>query len=62
VYFVQNVQVVQPLRSVQSPSLVLPRVAGEETGGGWNDLNYLNGWNSDKVKQSRNISPAKKLF
>jgi hypothetical protein len=24
------------------------RVAGEDTGGGWNDLNYLNGWNSDE--------------
>jgi len=23
--------------------------AGEETGGGWNDWNYLNGWNSDKA-------------
>src|SRR2546426_12615031 len=29
--------------NVQSPSLVLPRDAGEETGGGWNDWNYLNG-------------------
>ena len=39
---VQDVQAVQPLRSVQAPSLVLPRVAGEETGGG---LNVLNDWN-----------------
>jgi hypothetical protein len=31
---VQTVQAVQPLRSVQSPSLILPRVAGEERGGG----------------------------
>jgi hypothetical protein len=31
---VQKVQAVQPLRSVQSPTLVLPRVAGEDTGGG----------------------------
>jgi hypothetical protein len=27
---VQNVQAVQPLRSVQSLSFILPRVAGEE--------------------------------
>jgi hypothetical protein len=46
VNWVQNVQAVQ---NVQSPSLVLPRDAGEETGGGWNDWNYLNGWNSDKA-------------
>jgi hypothetical protein len=30
------------------PPLFLPRDAGEDTGGGWNDLNYLNGWNSDE--------------
>src|SRR4030095_7875623 len=30
---VQIVQAVQSLRSVQFPSLILPRVAGEETGG-----------------------------
>jgi hypothetical protein len=46
---VQNVQAVQ---AVQSPFLVLPRVAGEETGEGWNDLNYLNGWNSDDPEGS----------
>jgi hypothetical protein len=33
---------------VQSPSLILPRDAGEERGGGWNGWNEakrLNGWN-----------------
>jgi hypothetical protein len=39
---VQNVQAVQPLRTVQSPSFLLPRVAGEERGGGLSDLNGLN--------------------
>ena len=37
------VPTVQPLRSVQAPSLILPRVAGEERGGG---LNCWNDWNS----------------
>jgi hypothetical protein len=45
VSWVQDVQAVQ---AVQSPFLVLPRVAGEETGEGLNDLNYLNGSNSDE--------------
>ena len=39
--WVQNVQV------VQAPNSFLPRVAGEDEGEGWNDLNYLNGWNSN---------------
>ena len=39
---VQNVQAVQPLRSVQSPTSFLPRVAGEDEGGGLIDLNGLN--------------------
>lgn len=43
---VQDVQGVQPLRSVQAPTSVLPRVAGEDEGGGWNDLNLLNDWNA----------------
>ena len=36
--WVQNVQVVQPLRSVQAPTSVLPRVAGEDERG-------LDDWN-----------------
>jgi hypothetical protein len=36
------VQVVQPLRFVQSPSFILPRVAGEEPEVGLNVLNCLN--------------------
>src|SRR5512134_1061744 len=32
-------QTVQVVQVVQAPSLILPRVAGEETGGGWNDWN-----------------------
>jgi hypothetical protein len=36
---VQNVQKVQ---SVQTPSFLLPRDAGEDTGGGFNGLNILN--------------------
>src|SRR5919109_3659134 len=39
---VPKVPDVQPLRSVQAPCFVLPRVAGEETGEGLNDLNGLN--------------------
>jgi hypothetical protein len=47
---VQIVQQVQPLRSAcpdqgrrdQTLALILPRVAGEETGGGLNGLNELN--------------------
>jgi hypothetical protein len=33
------VQAVQPLRSVQTSTSVLPRDAGEDEGGGLNDLN-----------------------
>ena len=36
---VQDVQTVQPLRSVQTPASFLPRIAGEDEGGGLNDLN-----------------------
>jgi hypothetical protein len=36
---VQIVQAVQSLRSVQSPTSFLPRVAGEDEGGGLNVLN-----------------------
>src|SRR5882724_10237529 len=43
---VPDVQAVQSLRYVQSPSFILPRVAGEERGGGWNCLNGLNVWNA----------------
>jgi hypothetical protein len=39
---VQNVQAVQPLRSVQTPASILPRDAGEDEGGGLIDLNGLN--------------------
>ena len=42
---VQNVQAVQPLRSVQTLTSFLPRVAGEDEGGGLIDLNVLNGHN-----------------
>ena len=35
---VQDVQTVQPLRSVQTPTSFLPRIAGEDEGGGLNDL------------------------
>src|SRR4029077_10070533 len=47
---VPNVQDDQPLRSVQTPSLILPRVRGEKCpaaskGRGVNDLNGLNGLN-----------------
>ena len=43
---VQIVQAVQPLRSAQTPSFVLPRDAGEERGRGLNGLNCWNGLNS----------------
>jgi hypothetical protein len=33
------------VQDVQSPSCILPRVAGEERGGGWNDWNELNNLN-----------------
>jgi hypothetical protein len=43
------------------PLLSPPQRRGEETepardlirGGGWNDLNYLNEWNSDEMKNGR---------
>jgi hypothetical protein len=39
---VQIVQLVQPLRSVKSPTSFLPRDAGEDEGGGLSGLNCLN--------------------
>jgi hypothetical protein len=42
---VQDVQIVQPQRSVQTSTSFLPRDAGEDEGGGlndWNDWNDLN--------------------
>ena len=39
---VQDVQTVQPLRSVQAPTSFLARDAREDEGGGLNDLNDLN--------------------
>jgi hypothetical protein len=39
------VQAVQPLRSVHTPTSVLPRDAGEDEEGGLNDLNGLSGLN-----------------
>jgi hypothetical protein len=47
---VQTVQVVQPLRAVQSPTSFLPRVAGEDEGGGLSDLNGLNGLNKSSFR------------
>src|SRR3990172_7167478 len=40
------VQAVQKVQIVQTPSFILPRVAGEERGGGWNGLNSLNELNA----------------
>ena len=48
---VQDVQTVQPLRSVQTLSCILPRDAGEERGGGLNDLNDLNDLNKFYPKE-----------
>jgi len=52
IHLVQAVQNVQPLRSVQSPTCFLPRVAGEDRWknglnirDGLNNLNDLNGLN-----------------
>jgi hypothetical protein len=50
---VQDVQAVQPLRSVQTPSCILPRDAGEERGGGLNDLNDLNDWNASDERSEK---------
>jgi hypothetical protein len=38
-----------------------PRVAWEETSEGWNNWNYLNGWNSDEALGHCNahLSPSK---
>ena len=36
---------VQRIQYVQAPTSVLPRDAGEDAGGGWNDWNSLNEWN-----------------
>ena len=35
----------RPVQAVQTPSLILPRVAGEETGEGLNGAQRLNGLN-----------------
>jgi hypothetical protein len=45
---VQSLRLVQPLRSVQASASFLPRVAGEDDGGGLNGLNDLNGLNQKK--------------
>jgi hypothetical protein len=50
---VQNVQAVQPLRGAcpersRRVQFVLPHVAGEDEGGGLNDLNDLNYLNEPK--------------
>src|SRR5262249_29761128 len=42
---VPAVPIVPPLRSVQTPSFILPRDAGEERGEGLNGLNGWNDWN-----------------
>ena len=47
---VQIVSSVQLLRSVQSPTFFLPRVAGEDAEGGLIDLNVLNVLNDDGIK------------
>jgi len=39
------------VQDVPSPSLVLPRVAGEETGGGLNDLNDWNDLNARREER-----------
>jgi hypothetical protein len=39
------VPAVQSLRSVRAPTSILPRVAGEDEGGGLNGLNDLNSLN-----------------
>ena len=40
---------VQVVQAVQTSSLILPRDAGEETGGDLNHLNFLNDWNHKVV-------------
>jgi hypothetical protein len=54
---VQNVQAVQPLRSVQTPTSFLPRVAGEDEGGGAFLVNFaslrLGGINRSYLKSWR---------
>jgi len=46
------VQTVQAVQAVQSPSLILPRDAGEETGEGLNDWNVWNDWNDWNERSS----------
>jgi hypothetical protein len=41
----ESVDYVQTVQAVQAPFLILPRVAGEERGVGWNDWNVWNDWN-----------------
>ena len=55
---VQDVQNVQPLRSIQSPSCILPRNGGEERGGGSNDWNHLNGLNKLNPKEEEREEDA----
>jgi len=50
---VQDAQTVQPLRSVQTSSSILPRVAGEETGGGLNDFNDWNDLNASGERSEK---------
>ena len=46
-----TVQDVQTVQNDQSPSSILPRVAGEDKGGGWNDLNDLNNLNARREER-----------
>jgi hypothetical protein len=50
---VQDVQTVQPLRSVQTPTSFLPRDAGEDEGGGLNDLNDWNELNASDERSEK---------
>ena len=50
---VPDVQTVQPLRSVQSPTSFLPRVAGEDEGGGLN--RFANG--SERFERLERFEP-----
>jgi hypothetical protein len=49
---VQNVQDVQ---AAAAPSFILPRDAGEERGGGLNDLNGWNDLNNERVVRPINV-------
>jgi hypothetical protein len=41
----QLLRPVQNVQASQAPISFLPRVAGEDEGGGLNDWNFLNEWN-----------------